>query len=186
MTLPPALLSGAESVGVTQFLASAKTRQQILIPPFGRTGSVFDRAMKFNTSDGRTIEQDPSETKQRVLVVGDQVVAVSTTEGCDNPPEVVFNDKNTLNYRSVAEGLADATGVVLTTLQLQLLLADQSRLVSRLHEWGVEALLDEMADLLANDLLSERWPTHGDANPNADEFVSRLHQAAKMKGYEVR
>lgn len=58
--------------------------------------------------------------------------------------------------------------------------------MSQLHEWRVEALLDEMADLLANDLLSEHCPTHGDANSNVDEFVSRLHLAAKMKGYELR
>lgn len=156
------------------------------MPPFGRTGPVFAPAMKFKTNDGRTIEHDPSGTKQRVLFVGDQAVAVCTTEGGNTPPEVVFNDKNTLDYLSVAEGLADATGVVLTTPQLQHLLADQSRLVSQLHEWGIEALLDEMADLLANDLLREHWPTHGDANPNVDAFVSRLHQAAKMKGYELR
>jgi hypothetical protein len=132
---------------------------------------------------------DSKET-YHMMIVGNKTMAFKSPSESESltPSEVVPNDRNTLDYDEVSEGLAEATGVVLTTRQLQELLQDHGNLVSQLHEWGIEDtdLSAEVANLLASQLLGELWPTYGEPGRDVDEFTERLHSAAIAKGYAVR
>lgn len=93
-----------------------------------------------------------------------------------------------LDYDEVADALAGATDVVLTAEETRDLLNDHPRLTNQLAEWGVDdtELLEQLANILATDLIGERWPTYGETEIDYPAFVSRLHAAAKSKGYEIQ
>lgn len=129
---------------------------------------------------------EPKETFH-MMIVGDKTISVKSTGVASTPEIEIPNDRNTLDYNEVAEGLADATGVVLTTRQLQDLLSDHGALISQLQAWGIHDtdLSVQVSNLLSSELLGELWPTYGEPGRDVDEFTTRLQTAAIAKGYTV-
>lgn len=62
------------------------------------------------------------------------------------------------------------------------------QLTHQLAEWGVDdtELLEQLVNILSTDLIGERWPTYGETKIDYPAFVSRVHAAAKSKGYEIQ
>ncbi|RMQ57460.1 hypothetical protein [Pseudomonas savastanoi] len=123
------------------------------------------------------------------ILAGKQTIAVADTgHTSTDGKESVSHDVPGLDYEEVAAALAGATDVVLTADETRALLKDHPRLTHQLSEWGVDdtELLEQLVNILATDLIGERWPTYGETEIDYSAFVSRVHAAAKSKGYEIQ
>nr|WP_015062534.1 hypothetical protein [Pseudomonas syringae]AFK89772.1 hypothetical protein [Pseudomonas syringae] len=123
------------------------------------------------------------------ILAGKQTIAVADTDhNSSNGNDSVCHDVPGLDYEEVAGALAGATDVVLTADETRVLLKDHPRLTHQLAEWGVDdtELLEQLVNILSTDLIGERWPTYGETKIDYPAFVSRVHAAAKSKGYEIQ
>lgn len=94
------------------------------------------------------------------------------------------SDLTTTEYAEIASILTEQTGIRITSVNAAEILINYPQAKRLFAKYGGDdtGVCDELADTIARHFLDCNWPTYGD-KANMDDFIGRLKNAAKVRGY---